>query len=415
MHRKRYYGLDGVVTFLFYVLSGLTICLISCMWVRIEPLYRYMGLLRICIPITAILVACIKAVQKRHIWISRAFFLDLAFTIVCLSISVIANPGSAQAAIFTVLLVAVSYLFLAYLLDKAELVRLFETYINIMSVIAAISLLFWICGGILNVIQPTATVTYIWDGERSARAFWGIYYIPRIQMMDILSLGIPKNCGIFAEGTMYGFLLLVAYLLHRNCLNRSGKKRTLLAIAIFSTLSVSPVLGLLLNEAIYFVLQKKEKRKAEILRKISIPLFTLGFIAAFAFIMQEKSGTGSYGVRLDHFIACFRIFADRFPFGAGFGERDSLFSYLTYAQGFSVGLPYLLAQGGLGVLVLLLAKFANLMFYSVKRKNTGGVAFCIAFLWISMLTNNVLQPIFWMVLMLVFTSYKKILCDSASF
>lgn len=414
MHRKRYYGLDGVVTFLFYVLSGLTICLIACMWVRMEPLYRYMGLLRICIPITAILIACIKTVQKRHIWIRRAFFLDLAFTIVCLSISVIANPGSAQTAIYTVLLVAVSYLFLAYLLDRKELVRLFETYINIMLVIAAISLLFWICGGILNVIQPTATVTYIWDGERGARSFWGIYYIPRIQMMDILSLGIPKNCGIFAEGTMYGFLLLVAYLLHRNCLNRSGKKRTLLAIAIFSTLSVSPVLGLLLNEAIYFVLQKKEKRKAEIIRKISIPLFTLGFIAAFAFIMQEKSETGSYGVRLDHFIACFRIFADRFPFGAGFGERDSLFSYLTYAQGFSVGLPYLLAQGGLGVLVLLLAKFANLMFYSVKRKNTGGVAFCIAFLWISMLTNNVLHPIFWMVLMLVFTSYKKILCNSIS-
>ena len=259
----------------------------------------------------------------------------------------------------------------------------------------------------MNLIKPTATVTYIWDGARPAKEFFGIYYIPRIQMMDILFLGIPKNCGIFAEGTMYGFLLMIAYLLHRNLLKRGGKKRILLAIAIVSTLSVSPVLALLMDEAVFFILQKQKSHRVEIIRKISIPLFVIGCFAAFLFVTQQKSDTGSFGVRLDHFLACFRIFGDTFPFGAGFGERDSLFSYFKFAQGLSVGLPYLLAQGGLGILILLVIKFSSVLFYSIKMMDVGGIAFSLVFFWMTMLTNNVLHPIFWMVLMLIFTSYQK--------
>lgn len=412
MQGRIYCKIDSVLAFLFYILSGLTICLISCMWLRMNPLYNYMGLLRICILVTALAIACVKAIQKRSIHIARFFFVDLAFTAICLLSSVLSNPSSASVAVFNILLIAVSYLFLAYLLDGAELTRFYETYINVMSLIAAISVFLWIVAGILNIIGPTATVTYIWDGNRTAEEFFKIYYIPRIQMTDVLFIGIPKNCGIFAEGTMYGFLLLVAYLLHRNCLNRGGIKRILLIVAIVSTMSVSPVLGLLLNEAIYFVIQRKENPKIEIMRKISIPLFLIVFVAAFSIVMQEKFETGSYGVRLDHFMGCIRIFENTFPFGAGFGERDSLFSYLSYAQGFSIGLPYLFAQGGLGVLVLVIAKFSNILACSIAKKSVGGIAFFAVFLWISTLTNNILHPIFWMVLMLVFTSYKKVLCYS---
>lgn len=211
---------------------------------------------------------------------------------------------------------------------------------------------------------------------------------------------------------MYGFFLVVAFLLHKNCLNKGGFKKVILIAAIISTFSVSPIVALCINEALYFILQKNKNKKLEILRKISIPIFLVAFFAFFSYILLEKSETGSYGVRLDHFLACFRVFAITFPFGNGYSSSESLYSYLHYAQGLSVGIPYLLAQGGLGILVLLIVKFTDVIICSMGKKNVGGFAFCVVFLWISMLTNNVLHPVFWMVLMLVFTSYKKMLCES---
>lgn len=381
----------------------------ACMWLRMEPLFYKLNIFRTCIPAVTLVILFAKYLQNRSLQISRLFFLDFAFIAVCILLSVLVNPSSIYVASFTILLIASSWLILAYLLSASELERLYETFINLMCLISAVSIPLWILGGILGVLSPTATVTYIWDGERFANTFWGVYFIPRIQMMDILAIRIPKNCGIFAEGTMYGFLLVVAYLLHRNCLRRSGRKRILLAVVIISTLSVSPVLALLMDEAFYFILQKNKNHNMEILRKISIPLFLIGFGVAFLFILQAKSETGSYGVRMDHLLGCLRIFGDSFPFGVGYGERDSLFPHFTYAQGLSVGLPYLLAQGGIGALVILVVKFANILSCSIRWKDVGGIAFAGVFFWISLLTNNTAHPIFWMVLMLVFTSYKKML------
>lgn len=411
----RYFGLSGVQTILFYCLSALTIFLPASMWFRMEPLYGSIGLLQRCIPIIVLLIGGIKALQTRNLSIYRLFFLDLIVSIVCIMWCALANPDTMYYTLVTVLPVALGWLFLAYLLDCAELKRLYTSFVNIMCFISILSVPLWVIVGILNLVPSTATVTYTWSGDHFAESFWNIYYIPRIQMMDIFGINAPKNCALFTEGTMYGFLLVVAYLLHKNCLDKGGIKKVILVVAIISTFSVSPIVALCLNEALYFVLQKNKNTRMENLRKISIPIFLIVFFALFFFILLEKSETGSYGVRLDHFMACFRVFAISFPFGIGYSSSEALYAYLHYAQGLSVGIPYLLAQGGLGILVLLVVKFANVMMYSIKRKNVGGIAFCVVFLWISTLTNNILHPIFWMVLMLVFTSYKKVLRYSDSY
>lgn len=410
----RYFGLGGAESILLYCLSGLTILLPTSMWFRIEPLYSLIGLVQRCIPVFVLLIGGIKAFRIRSLPIHRFFFLDLIISIVCMVWCACANPDTMYYTLVMVLPVAIGWLLLAYLLDGSELTRLYTTFVNIMCFISIISVPLWVIAGILDAIPSTATVTYIWGGERIAKSFWNIYYIPRIQMMDIFGINVPKNCAFFTEGTMYGFLLIVAYLFYRNCLNKGGIKKIILIVAIISTLSVSPIIALALNEAMYFVLQKNKNNKLEILRKISIPIFLIIFSALFFTVLLEKSETGSYSVRLDHFMACFRVFAASFPFGIGYSSSDALYSYLNYAQGLSVGIPYLLAQGGLGILVLLVSKFANVMVHSIKQKNVGGIAFCVVFLWISMLTNNVLHPIFWMMLMLVFTSYEKILCTVIS-
>lgn len=411
----RYLGLGGVQTILFYCLSILTILLPASMWFRMEPLYSSIGLLQRCIPVIVLLIGGITAFQTRSLSIYRYFFLDLVVSIICIVWGALANPDTVYYTLVMVLPVALGWLFLAYLLDGAELAKLYTSFANIMCFISIISVPLWVIAGILDVIPSTATVSYIWGGERLAKSFWNIYYIPHVQMMDIFGINVPKNCAFFTEGTMYGFLLVIAYLFQKNCLDKGGIKKVILIIAIISTLSVSPVIALALDEAMYFVLQKNKNKKMEILRKISIPIFLIVFSVLFFTVLLEKSETGSYGVRFDHFVACFRAFAVTFPFGIGFGSNETLYSYFHYVQGLSVGIPYLLAQGGLGILVLLVKKFANVIIHSTRRKNIGGIAFSVVFLWVSMLTNNVLHPIFWMVLMLVFTSYKKILCNSASF
>lgn len=405
----RYLRADSVQSVFYYVLSLLTILVPACMWFREGWLYNITAAFYLGVFILVMFILGAKMSGTSDIRIERAFFYDLFFAVICICMSFVTNPGSVYYTVTRVLDVMAAWLFLAYLLNAEELIRLYETFINIMCLIAAVSLPLWIFGGILNVISPTATITYIWDGERLAKEFFWIYYIPRIQMMDIFSINIPKNCAIFTEGTMYGYLLVVAYLLHRNCLKRSGFKRIILMVAIVSTLSVSPILALLMDEAIYFVFQKNKNKKLEAVRIIAIPLFLIGFAAAFVFVMQQKSETGSYGVRLDHLLGCVKIFNASFPFGVGFGERDSLYSYFKYAQGLSVGLPYLLAQGGVGALALLIVKFSDILRCSIKMKDVGGFAFAGVFLWIAVLTNNILHPVFWMVLMLVFTSYRKVL------
>ena len=102
------------------------------MWMRMKPLFQYIWLLRICIPVVTILILFVKLQQNHRLKISRLFFLDLLIALVCILFSVLANPGSIIVALFSVLLIAVSWLILAYLLDALDLKRFYGTFINLM-------------------------------------------------------------------------------------------------------------------------------------------------------------------------------------------------------------------------------------------------------------------------------------------
>lgn len=412
--KKRTFGGNSLISLLEYVLMFFVVINITCIWLRFGYGLSHLSIFQAFVPITALLLAAVKVVFYHRTSVRWGFLMHFALISIGILVSVVGDFSTLGNAFFRILVPLLSFLTLGYLSGRDEIESLLMKFVNIMFVLAIVSLFFYLMCSVFHIISPTGIIQYEWDSLKPAKVYFHIYYEPEVQMSDSLFQGMSKNCGIFTEGTMYGYMLVMAYIF----LRRTHQKKLLMQLvfiaAILSTLSTMPILSLLIFEAVSFITTKKNKRILEVLRILLIPVVIIVFTVLFMQTMTAKMTTGSFNVRSDHLEGCIQAFVASFPFGVGFGNRDYIFHFCTYQQGLSVGIPYFIALGGLGALLVVIVPTVKYLYYSIIKHEWTELAFAISFIWMFFCTNIVYNSTLqWLVLTMVFLREGDFLKNSS--
>lgn len=255
-------------------------------------------------------------------------------------------------------------------------------FINITTLLAIISLFFWILVSNLNIIAPTDYLINKWSDGGVAVSYYNIYFeTQRIAIMDNV---IIRNSGIFAEAPMWNLILSIALMIQTLFLERNNYKTFILVLTILSTVSTTGIyiIGLIIAYKIIFEVSGWKKYITLIL----VPILLL----VLSFIWENKSETVSASIRFDDYKAGIQAWFDNVFFGSGFlnGLRV-IESYMDTTirgnLGYSNSLFIILAQGGIILFILYLLP---MMLILVRRKYSYNTKFFIV-LFIVILSTTI--------------------------
>ena len=229
-----------------------------------------------------------------------------------------------------------------------------------------ISIILYILGTCIHFL-PQSIDSYSWKGvtTESANYFHLMY---EAQTQEFFGIEFIRNCGIFCEAPSYAVPLLfsLSYELHvpkKVSVFRIG----VLLLAILTSFSTKALIIALVASGLYLINYAYGRRTAyssnlRSVLKLFLPiiLIVIGIIG-FA-IFDQKTDSGSYIVRMDNINACFQAFMSHKLFGVGVGNETALANYVSIVlewQGFAMGLPVLLGEGGIYLVLFYALAFVH--------------------------------------------------------
>ncbi|MBR3268358.1 MAG: O-antigen ligase family protein [Oscillospiraceae bacterium] len=275
---------------------------------------------------------------------------------------------------------------------------LWARFANVMFIIASLSLFLFISGTILQIIPPTRSAKFLYDGDYvRANTYYNFQYeAQRVQGAGFFGIQY-RNCCFFIEAPMYNLMLCLAFAAEAGL--RKKPRIVVLAVLAASILSTFSTTGILFLMAM-IVLYLWNTGKAPIIRFLKIAMIpaaigTAAYIAYYLIQTKQNTSAGgeSFSVRLDHLVACLKMFIHRPLLGYGFGNSDAFYAYTKYKQGFSIGLPAFLGFTGLPLFLLYLLPFINRVITSL-RNNRAELLFWIGTFICFFLTASVYKLIF---------------------
>lgn len=240
--------------------------------------------------------------------------------------------------------------------DESAYFSLFLKYSNVMTMLAAISVVMWALCSVLQVIPMTGLFPYAWGEENISfiPSYYNIYF--ETQTINLFGSPFMRNSGIFCEGPMYNMTLCVALTIEYFMRPiRSRRKIIILTIAILSTLTTTGQLFLLALLA-WHVLRKITGRY-RLLILVMAPLVIIGVYVLTNTIMDFKSdsgGDGSVDSRMWDIMNCIDAGIKNPLFGVGIAQREDVVIWRGSQLGYSNSLFAIFARGGIYVLALYL-------------------------------------------------------------
>ena len=293
----------------------------------------------------------------------------ICVVVILTAISVTGN-GVANGIVF---IVVPMILFLLLFSNYDDMQCYWIAFSNIMVIVAIVSLLFYFLGSVFNIIKPSGIATFLYDGTyRTCKTYYGIQYEAQTAQ-TVTILGRYRNCSFFIEAPMYCAMLL--YALFSEIAFRTEIRKfnvIVLTVAIVTTLTTTGII-VIVALIIVRILTADSITRNSYIKIIAIPgLFLIG-ILVFEYVLQFKlsssAGIGSYNVRLDHMIACLKMWLRRPFFGYGYDADDVFYGFTRYRQGMSIGLLDFLARFGVLSFFLYIIPWGVCVYITVKRKD----------------------------------------------
>lgn len=262
---------------------------------------------------------------------------------------------------------------------------------NLVTIIAAISLVFYFFGSILGVIPGKTISSFHWGYDVEANSYFDIYYESQGAMKMFSNAEYVRNCALFCEAPMYAFLLAICFgyeLLIRE--KRNTVKLTVLFITCITTTSSTGIVGLFMTLLFFSIIKFRDKKTNKTIRIIlllSLPTIfvTCISICYYMFVAKMTIRSLSYSTRMDDLRACFQVFLSSPLWGCGVRYYNSIISHLSMinrsSTGMSSGLFVMLAQTGVALVIWPIIKVLRCK-YSIKE-----YCYFMLFIFLFMFTN----------------------------
>lgn len=288
--------------------------------------------------------------------------------------------------------------FFLFLLLTGDVNIVWKAFVNVAILFSIISLFYYFFGTCIKLI-PESGITEIYWGEwdtSAIRSFHNLYYEAQFLKTDGIRI-IARNCGIFSEAPMYNFVLCVAMSIELFISKHTHWwKIILLFLTIITTFSTTGYLFLIIAGVMYLA-NIIFSESGLTVHKIAFNIVTLlGGLIVIGILIQKMStisGAGSVNVRSDHLIACIKAWINSPIIGVGYENQSAIMEYEKYKQGISVGLPYLLATGGILMISMIAIPFIKIIKESASKRTFNILIFESLFLILYFFTAITYFPI----------------------
>ena len=278
---------------------------------------------------------------------------------------------------------------------------------DVMAVITALSLFFYLFGTVLGWIPKTGIAAFYWGGGwRTCPTYFHLYY--EAQQITFFGWDLPRNCGVFPEAPGFAVFLVTATAAEVLLRDRPRLWRCVLfAMATVTTVSVKAFLLM----AVVFTLRYLLWPPAWISRRLRrwlFPILGVGMTVAASVLLWDKLTSVSGFMRLDDVSACFKAFLTAPVFGTGYWNDPSIVPFFSYPDryndGLSMGAAVILAQGGLYLSVLYWWPAVGCVLRGGNRRRWAAFALIYAALLFS---GNIVYHFLTLLLIAVFLSVGR--------
>lgn len=392
LHIHKASNSNFVIVFILYLLSLLLVLTANTLPMRIGSRESVALVAIVLLVLATICVLWLKTGVPVHFlqwWVLWYVLLCGIYTVIGFTGGVLGDRKITLA----FLLLALFPLFLKLLMLNGRISQFFRAYVNVVTVVASISLVIWLLGPVVGVLHTNCSIENSWTGNDftvSSSGYFGLEYLTqRVNLGN--GLLVWRNTSFFTEAPMYSLVLSVAVIFE---IFFSKKPRVpvlaLLSAAILTTMSTAGIVATLFAW-LYWVLNNASNRSKEFRTIVSLAFVLL--VLAVAIVTQQlidaKFNTSSGSIRLDDLQAGFKAWSRNFIVGNGFSATDIVQSYMSgfrsYNIGFSNTLFDILAKGGIVYFLAFLIPALGFL-NGFPRERIGFLVFL--FVWVVTISTN---------------------------
>ncbi len=249
-----------------------------------------------------------------------------------------------------------------------------EAFVNIMVIEALISSFCYIFGSQLGVLPGRTVLSYEWTGSiKKCATYFFIYFDNTTQAQTFMGIKVMRNTGIFPEAPGHAGVLIYAMvfeILHLKRNPGSSKwKIVILTIGMLTTLSTKAFLVLIIMFLFLFQMSIERKKRNKSIGYILLIVAAVVGIFIILYILNAKSSSRSYIIRMDMLSSSIKAWCTSPIFGLGYGTNDEILQFSEISRsgnGLSMGITAVLAQGGIYLFAIYV--IAALRYFVLKRR-----------------------------------------------
>lgn len=350
----------------------------------IRNLYLMEGILVLTFLLLAANVLCYRAKPKKTSMLGAVILMGYAMVYFCI------KQYSMSAKNFLQLFVIgapLTFLLFAEMYRHGRMLKLFHKIVDIISILAVVSLVFWFLGEVFEVIKPNGYVDIAWGNFTSVKGYYGIHYAFQLDTTFFPDAYLYRNSSIFSEAPMFNLWLDIALATEIFLKSKASIPRVLLlAVTVFTTLSVTGILFLVLCVVLSGMLRIRHMNKVQACAFILLSIVVIPVLAAVVITsINLKVDTRSYELRLADYVDGVLLWMDYPLFGAGFGNLRALQDYNgSTVVGFSNSVTAVLGTGGMWMALLYYIPHVGIMFPKASgSKKIACFGICMMFLFIT--------------------------------
>ena len=263
------------------------------------------------------------------------------------------------------------YMVSIFLLQKNMFKKFIFIFNNIVAIIAIVSMIFWLFGSILHVINSTSIVYSNWSSS-FVNSYYNIYFEPQNANRNLLGLQIGvRNSAIFFESTLATFIFGCA-LISNDLFIKKLRYRIIFLLAIITTTNTTSIFLLLLY-ILYLIFNNLETKYKILVIFLGIIIGAVILILLIQ-VMQSKKNDGiSYEVRSTHMLDELKAFILSPIYGHGVNR---------FTNGSSNSICALAADGG----ILLWGLYYIPLIWLLKKISEDNIMLLIIFIMIFSIT-----------------------------
>lgn len=264
---------------------------------------------------------------------------------------------------FIILLVLLLVYFYGHMV-RGTIKQLFKHYIDIVFIIALVSIFMWLTCSVLKYFPATSPFRIEWGADRRIWSFYGIYFHWQNDFF-IHGHRFYRNIGIFTEAPMFSLHLCTALMFDLMINDHHSKFRWFrifwLCGTILTTFSITGYLFMMmlivvdLYATLLVRLRSDDEAVSSKAKKQLIAVTILGLVlAAFGYsLVADKLASRSGGSRTEDFRNGYKGWRDHVWFGAGFGDIEARLQYASWRRqhrsntGFTNSPMAILCEGGI--------------------------------------------------------------------